>query len=29
MRFLKTIATFALAAAVIVPANAQKKGKKG
>ncbi len=28
MKFLKTIATFALAAAVILPANAQKKGKK-
>ena len=28
MKFLKTIATFALAAAVIVPASAQKKGKK-
>ena len=28
MKILKTIATFALAAAVVVPANAQKKGKK-
>ncbi len=28
MKFLKTIVTFALAAAVIVPASAQKKGKK-
>lgn len=28
MKFLKTIATFALAVAVIVPASAQKKGKK-